>query len=223
MLNRATRYLPILECIERLREPGCRILDVGSGSLGLGEFCHRTFYGCDLRFESAPVRHMIAVVASVMKLPFPDAAFDIVVASDVFEHIAPDQRCLALTEILRVSGGVVAIGFPSGTEAFAADRSLYHAYKASSLPVPVWLSEHMLYSFPDERLFAGLEGKYRITVIPNEGVGFHLALLKFEMSTAGRLLSRLASRLLPRFGSWLARKYTYQPCYRKILCLERIA
>jgi SAM-dependent methyltransferase len=53
-----------------------------------------------------------AVRADLLSLPFPDASFDVVMASEVLEHIPADE--LAMTEIARVvrPGGRVAVTVP---------------------------------------------------------------------------------------------------------------
>jgi SAM-dependent methyltransferase len=56
--------------------------------------------------------HGRAVRADLLALPFPDAAFDVVMASEVLEHIPADESALA--EIARVvrPGGRVAVTVP---------------------------------------------------------------------------------------------------------------
>jgi SAM-dependent methyltransferase len=54
----------------------------------------------------------LCVNSDALRLPFADEAFDIVIASEVLEHIRRDER--ALTEICRVlrPGGIVALTVP---------------------------------------------------------------------------------------------------------------
>lgn len=54
-----------------------------------------------------------AVQASGLMLPFADGAFDLVIASEVFEHIV-DDRC-AMREVARVvkAGGILCVSVPS--------------------------------------------------------------------------------------------------------------
>jgi SAM-dependent methyltransferase len=62
--------------------------------------------------EAAPGRVARTVRADLLALPFPDASFDVVIASEVLEHIPDDKR--AMEEIARVvrPGGRVAVTVP---------------------------------------------------------------------------------------------------------------
>jgi len=62
--------------------------------------------------EVSPHQVARAVRADLLALPFPDASFDVVMASEVLEHIPGDE--LALAEIARVvrPGGRVAVTVP---------------------------------------------------------------------------------------------------------------
>jgi SAM-dependent methyltransferase len=62
--------------------------------------------------EVAPEQSGRAVRADLLALPFPDASFDVVMASEVLEHIPADEQAIA--EIARVvrPGGRVAVTVP---------------------------------------------------------------------------------------------------------------
>jgi SAM-dependent methyltransferase len=62
--------------------------------------------------EVVPGRLARAVRADLLALPFPDASFDVVMASEVLEHIPADEQAMA--EIARVvrPGGRVAVTVP---------------------------------------------------------------------------------------------------------------
>lgn len=69
-------------------------------------------------------------------LPFEDAAFDVVVASDVLEHVVPQDLTIFLAELQRVARRLVIFSFPSKSFARAEDLIL------SIIPDNKWLKEH---------------------------------------------------------------------------------
>ena len=181
MLNRAARFFPILRELRPELPTGGSVLEVGSGSLGLGEFWTGTFVGCDVTFSSRPVKNMHAVRGSGHQLPFEDEAFDAVVVSDVMEHVPPLARKQVVSEVLRVARKMAVFGYPCGPAAFELDQKLYHDYRTRNLSPPRWLEEHMLHQFPDENLFGELPAGWKSKVIPNESLPFHYWMMRTEM------------------------------------------
>jgi SAM-dependent methyltransferase len=113
--------------------PGDRLLDLGCGG-GRHAFeaarlgAHVTAADLDLG-ELQDVRHLFgamssggeleaggsgrAVGADALRLPFPDATFDRIIASEVMEHIPDDAAAAAeLARVLR-PGGTIAVTVPS--------------------------------------------------------------------------------------------------------------
>ena len=94
-MNHLTRFQPILELLADDR-PGGTLLDVGSGSHGIAALLPANWraVSLDANFEDygAARRPSVAradqVIGDVRELPFPDRAFDAVVAIDLLEHLA---------------------------------------------------------------------------------------------------------------------------------------
>ncbi len=120
MFDRLVRYLPALDYIKKHKPK--RILEVGSGSKGLGEFYGGEFWGADVNFPEPVVPNMRPVKLSenpalpigrsersesqkVRKLPFPDASFDLVVSIDTLEHVPSQMRGKMITELARICFG----------------------------------------------------------------------------------------------------------------------
>jgi SAM-dependent methyltransferase len=63
--------------------------------------------------ELAPTASITTVASDATAMPFPDGAFDIVIAAEVMEHIGTDQD--AMDEVSRVlrPGGLVAVTVPA--------------------------------------------------------------------------------------------------------------
>lgn len=222
MLNWASRYFPILRALrEELGNTGS-ILEVGSGSIGLGQFYSAPFVGCDLTFPIAPKSPMLPVVASATTLPFRDRSFDAVVVSDVLEHVPPQQRMTVVQESLRVTNKVAVFGFPSGDQAAECDRKLAQAYDSTRQHQPVWLQEHMQYQpFPTEALFKELRPEWNVRSVNNEHVTLHHWIMRVEMRRLSLYFFRIMLAVFPRVSEYLLRCADRGPCYRKIVIVRR--
>jgi hypothetical protein len=221
LLNRAARFFPILRELRPELPTGGSVLEVGSGSLGLGEFWTGTFVGCDVTFSSRPVKNMHAVRGSGHQLPFEDEAFDAVVVSDVMEHVPPLARKQVVSEVLRVARKMAVFGYPCGPAAFELDQKLYHDYRTRNLSPPRWLEEHMLHQFPDENLFGELPAGWKSKVIPNESLPFHYWMMRTEMFRLWDYSFRLLLWAVPGLVERLLQRVDREPSYRKIFVLTR--
>jgi SAM-dependent methyltransferase len=221
MLNWAARYFPILRVLKQQLAETDSLLEVGSGPVGIGKFYHARFVGCDISFPSRPKAPMTPVIASAATLPFGDGSFDAVVASDVLEHVPPDQRVVVIREALRVARKVAVFAFPSGSTAYESDRRLAESYDRARQDRPVWLEEHMQYQpFPTEELFEELPHDWRVGSFDNENAAFHNWVMRQEMHRLGIYFFMFLLAVLPRVMESLLRRADREPYYRKIVVVQ---
>lgn len=189
MFNRLLRYHDIIRLAKV--NGAVSILEVGSGALGIGEYFPGKFVGCDVAFDGRPVSNMQAVKASSLTLPFRDGAFDVVISSDMLEHLATEERPVALAEIARVTGRVAVVGCPVGSRALNCDKRLAHFLARRKVAQPVWLLEHLEKGFPStESITSVLDQLNQLyTVHRNESAPWHLLVMLLEATRAGRYLA----------------------------------
>ena len=142
MLNWAARYYPIVRILKTHGLfDSASLLEIGSGPIGIGRFRKVPFVGCDISFPFEPKWPMTPMIASAAQLPLKDNEFDVVIASDVLEHVPPNQRKAVIGETLRVARRFVIFGFPCGKLAWESDRALLEAYLKDKVTPPEWLTE----------------------------------------------------------------------------------
>lgn len=164
---------------------------------------------------------MRAVQCSGHQLPFKDGSFDAVVVSDVMEHVPPSHRSEVVLEVLRVSRRLAIFGYPCGQAAFELDQKIYRHYENRNIAPPIWLQEHMLHSFPDERLLVALPAGWRARVVPNESLNFHYWMMRTEMLRLWNYFFRVLLRIAPGFVERFLQYVNREPSYRKIFILTR--
>lgn len=219
MLNWAARYYPILRVLREhnFADKGS-LMEMGCGPVGIGLYRKVPFVGCDLSFSAPAVWPMTALEASAADLPVADKSFDIVLASDMLEHIPPDLRPKVIREALRVADKLVIFAFPCGPLAHQSDTDLKQYYLSKQVPVPAWLEEHMEAVFPEADLFGNLPG-WRVVELGNESLAFHTWMMHAEFSRPFVRASRAMMRFTPKLLEWLLRKADKAPYYRRIFVL----
>jgi SAM-dependent methyltransferase len=221
MLNWAARYFPILRALKQQLSRGDSLLEIGSGSVGIGKFRSDPFIGCDVYFPERPKAPMLPIVASAGSLPFDDRAFDAVVVSDVLEHVPPEERMAVIREALRVVRKIAIFGFPSGVAALNYDVRLAELYDRKQQARPEWLQEHLRYQpYPTADLFEDVQREWAVSSFDNENVAFHDWVMRREMSPWGLYTFLLLLATLPRLMEYLLQRADREPCYRKIVVVK---
>jgi len=219
MLNRWVRYFPIMHELREAAGKGS-ILEVGSGSMGLGEFLPTPFTGCDIVFDPQTMSpYLTPVRVSATGLPFADESFDTVLCLDTLEHIQRHSRPAVLSEAVRVAKRVVVIGAPMGDRALKADVKLARFYERLGNPIPLWLEEHLNLKdeFPTrseiETILAGLRKPFEVR--KGESALFHLLLSVLEATPIARNITAAFSRTpwnvaIAPILHWMNRSGTYR-------------
>ena len=205
MLHQLARFCSVAPLIEELG--GGDVLDVGSGAEGMAGWLGSgwTVTALDRSFgipgamagPGGQARH--TVVGDARALPFGDGAFDVVLALDVLEHIAPADRGKAMDELVRAARRRVIVACPTGRRSLAADARLAAGLRRRGMTPPGWLLEHETNGFPErQELQAHLAGRGRLRIIGNENLVWHEWLFRVEFRRSGRHLSRTLARMLAR-------------------------
>ena len=159
------RHLVIVNELERLRGTRARIsvLDFGGAEGALGRAVE--LYGladryditvADLDLSNTPIRPPIRSLLEVDvagPLPLPDQSFDVVVSSDVFEHIPREERAKWAAELRRVSRGpqvhTVPCDSPEGRwQSTQADKRFAAWYENRFGEPERWTAEHLAVGTP---------------------------------------------------------------------------
>lgn len=145
------RYHPVLPLVRNPWDNSERLLDLGSGSVGLAFFLQRPVVAADPTFSMSDLRRFPAPIgpvrASATHLPFRDGAFRGVVSIDMLEHIPKQLRAQAIQELFRVSRDLVVVGFPYGDLSAAFDREALAEENRLGV-APLWREEHVRNGVP---------------------------------------------------------------------------
>ncbi len=211
----ALRYLPIVDLIKKNNWENKKILEIGSGSYGITPYLKKEITGIDFDF-SEPETPLLKQVKGVgEKLPFKTNAFDLVILSDVLEHVKPKNRTSVLVEAIRVAKIAVLVGGPFGQVAFAHDRHL------STVLNHYFLKEHLLYGLPEVEVVTKLSHP-KIQSTHLVGTYLNLAVREQIMrlfAQKNKFAYYLYLKGLMPFVPLLA-KLNRPPCYRTVFLIR---
>jgi len=82
-------------------KPGSRILDIGAGS----NKYKKHFSDCEFKTQDFKQYGEIDYVSDIVKIPVPDQSFDVVICTEVLEHvIRPDLGMAEISRVLKPGG-----------------------------------------------------------------------------------------------------------------------
>ena len=122
------RYYPVVKIIKKASK-NVKILEIGSGPLGITRYVKNQVYGVDLKTAGPKYDNMILTKVSAESLPFKDGFFDYVICIDMLEHIPGTQRQQVVNEMLRVAKGQIFLGVPCRETAQVWEDKAKKAYQ----------------------------------------------------------------------------------------------
>lgn len=184
----------IADLFSHIPPSGARALDVGArdGYLSLRlATCFESVVALDLRQPEIAHPRVECVAANAASLQYPDGAFDLVLCSEVLEHIPSPTLEAACREIVRVASDRIVIGVPLEQDLRIGETTC----NACGGPNPPWGHVN---SFTEARLaalFAGTHIETRSTV-----------------GTAGRCTNAVSAALTRFAGNPFGTYEQEEPC-----------
>lgn len=153
----AIRYLPVVEEIKDLKRSDLagqgqtlRVLEVGSGGLGIAPYLKQLVTGIDIKFEPPRYPLLKPINGDAINLEFANDSFDVVVSMDMLEHLSREKREKAVTEMLRVAKKRVIVGVPCGEQAIKHDQKMANVYVSKNASSFRFIDEHLEFGLPEE-------------------------------------------------------------------------
>lgn len=223
MMNQVMRYIPIINILKKhghLRY-GIKILEVGSGPNGIGDYIQFKFVGCDIKFGGKINPNLLPIISSSEQLPFKDNSFEVVVSSDMLEHIDHKKRAKVIDELIRVSKYQIIIGCPCGKKSEGYEQKIALWYQLTRRKHPDWLSEHFENGLPSESEILQIIRKYNLyySILNNENVVIHMIIIMFEsIPIVGEVANKLARLFLigNNINLYITKLLSFGTPYRKI-------
>jgi len=148
-----TRNILISKLIDAVRAgaPSLRVLDVGGRGGQLQYFLeHDELNILDIRHPGSedPRRY---VLGDIYFSPFTSGSFDVVIASELYEHIPSERRFDAVSQMLRLSRNYIIVGAPFSSEEIREAEIKVNSYWRDITGQPyIWLQEHLEQALPSE-------------------------------------------------------------------------
>ncbi len=226
LLNWFTRYAFVVDFIREKRLPArARVLEVGSGSFGLGAFIGKRVVGVDSYFEQERHALLIRVRGHAGQLPFRDGSFELVVSLDLIEHVPSECRAEVIADMFRLSSSLLIIGCPIGKTAESCDRAFAAWLRRAGKQVPWWVSEHFERGVPTElemlSAIKSIPSVGRVEVFPNENTAVHMAAIVADHTP--EVLEALMPSLNEYRDEWLrlCSRVSFGDCYRQFFVVRR--
>lgn len=222
----ALRYLPIVAEIRRSKIKNPKILEIGSGSIGIAPYYKRKVTGLDLEFPLPHFDMLKQVKGNALHMPFPDKSFDFVLSVDMLEHVAAKDREKAVYEAVRVTKGELIIAVPCGKRSQAHDKELSKRYEETMGKKFDFLKEHIQLGLPTKKeikdlITLGAKKNKRIYILQTKGL-LNLSVRNFLMHgwmTESIFFDVIFRKLFLIFIPIL-RLCNFEPTYRRMFFVQ---
>ncbi len=144
------RMRDVLKVLKPLLQKDTTLLDGGCGEYGLALLCSSIpITGVDVIDSKLHKNNFVFHKGSILSLPFADRSYSIAASVDVLEHMPPDIRVEAISELIRVASEAIILAFPCGPDARKIDEDFAAELARVNKPEPEWLSEHLESPYPE--------------------------------------------------------------------------
>lgn len=129
-----------------------RVADVGGYNGQLAKFLPSSAQLTIIDQKPKPEKETVEYKqADARKIPFSDHNFEVVVSSDLLEHLEQNDRLKVVNELLRIAKNYVIIGFPScNTLTQKAEELVNHQFLTNAKQEHPFLKEHQSFGLPNE-------------------------------------------------------------------------
>ena len=151
-----TRNLIITQSVNHVREQKkLKILDIG-GRNGSLKFQNDDYFILDILSIDSDSKESF-IKGDAKFIPFKNASFDVVISSDLYEHIPQQDRKIVLDEMFRVSKKFIVLGSPFYSPEIEKSEIILNDYylKLNGEEHP-WLKEHIANGLPKSEEFESI-------------------------------------------------------------------
>lgn len=218
----ALRYLSIADKMIKAGLMDSSILEIGSGGLGIAPYIKRKVVGLDISFTPPIHPQLIPVKGSCESIPFTDDSFAAVVSVDMLEHIAPDKRSQAISELVRVAKTLLCIGVPCGRLAEKQDRELKQLYETLKKRQFQFFAEQVEYGLPttewmlDTIKMAAKKAGKTVAIETCGNINLRLRMFLMRGWISENIIMNIFFRKILLFFIQLLRCFNRPPAYRQL-------
>ena len=159
----ALRYAPVVSEIKKAALTNAKILEIGSGSLGIVPYLKREINALDIDFSGPQTSLIKKTKGYATSIPFRKNSFDVAISVDVLEHLKPQVREKAIYEMLRVAKKMAILVTPEGEDSENQDKNLHEKYIRVFKNPNQFLEEHIKYGLPKkEEILVSIDRSARL-------------------------------------------------------------